>query len=312
MVRYYITIKKCIDADHEHKIDVTPQRVVMQKNGTQEVNTPVVKSPFDKDRFYTTVYDCTKQGKKIKATFKGDQAYPDVSPPDPLPIVTDVREVMEGDDKNWLEYERDQQQKLGAYFCGRADRYNDIWTALFGIYTGLLLLFGLMASGSSITLLKWPSGLLFLGPIIPWVFGIYFFFQIHNPSIVEMVPNSPEEIREQCYNANVNKAKNYRNGLWCFSIGILLIIVAVVAGFYFASASESGVDKVQFLILDNYVEDVKEIPVTIIPDTNITVVVTLHNTTNTGYRIGLDDDTIVELNKTWVKTVIWVSNASQQ
>jgi len=49
-----------------------------------------------------------------------------------------------------------------------------------------------------------------------------------------------------------------------------------------------------------------------IPETNMTTVVQLYNTTESGYRIGLEGGTIVELDKNWVTNIIRVSNTTEQ
>lgn len=305
MVRYYIKIAKCLDLNHEHIIDVTKVEVVIR--GKKE------EDPFDKNKFYTTVYDCRIHQKKVLATFKGDQVYRDDKPPDPLPLVTDVRELKEGIDLDWLTYDAAEQQGLRAYFFERADGYSTLWSTVFTIYSGLLVLFGFMeAGGNSLIQLEWYQKGLFLLPIVFWIAGIFFYFRVFNPTIEKMTPNSPAEIKELCYKANVEKAKNYRRGLSFFSVGIVFIAVALIGGMFWASSSDTPVEKVAFIIKDDYVERVKEIPISMIPEINMTTVVQLHNTTESGYRIGLDDGSIVELNKTWVQRIIWVSNTTQQ
>jgi hypothetical protein len=52
----------------------------------------------------------------------------------------------------------------------------------------------------------------------------------------------------------------------------------------------------------------KEIPIDFIPGTNKTVIVSLLDVTDTGYRIRMQNGDSVELDKTWVQTVIWKAN----
>ncbi len=315
MVRWHITIEECPGCNHEHIVDVTPREVAtkgVKKEGREEVSTNGKEEidPYKKKEVYTTAYDCRQ--KKFLATFKGEQVYRDDTPPNLILKVSDVRELTEGDDLDWLTYDREEQQGLSAYFIERADKYNEIWVAVFTIYSGLLVLFGFMVSGGSLNQVTGLKALVFLLPIVAWLFGIYFFFQIHTPSVQTMTPNSPAEIRERFYKSNVEKAKNYRKGLTCFSIGILLVACALFVGIFWTSPSDTPGENVVFIIKDEFVEKVREIPISMIPETNMTTVVQLYNTTESGYRIGLDDGTMVELDKNWVTNIVRVSNTTQQ
>jgi|GEM_PF-1335000 hypothetical protein len=321
MVRYYIKIGNCLGFNHEHIIEVTPIDVIIKgeeeakKEASKKDETPQKEeeNPFDKNKFYTTVYDCRSKGKTVLATFKGDQVYRDDNPPDPLPVVTDVRELTEGDDLDWLTHHREQQQGLSAHFIQKAEGYQNLWTAVFTIYTGVLVLFGFMeAGGSTLTQLEWYLKALFLLPILAWIAGIYFFFKVFEPTVGKMTPNSPAEIRENYTTANVAKANNYRRGIACFSVGILFIAVALIGGIFFTSHSDTPGENVIFIIKDEFVEKVQEIPISMIPETNMTTVVQLYNTTESGYRIGLEGGTIVELDKNWVTNIIRVSNTTEQ
>lgn len=246
------------------------------------------------------------------ATFTGEHVYCLENPPDTLPEVTDIHEITEGDDLDWLTYHREEQQQLGQYFLEKADGYSTLWTTVFTIYTGLLVLFGFMVSAGSLNEVEWPKSIVFLFPILAWLAGIFFFFRIFNPTIEKMTPNSPAEIRELFCKSNVEKAKNYRNGLTCFSIGILLVACALFVGIFWTSPSDIPGENVIFVIKDEFVEKVQEIPISMIPETNMTTVVQLYNTTESGYRIGLDDGTMVELDKNWVTNIVRVSNTTQQ
>ena len=206
----------------------------------------------------------------------------------------------------------EEQQQLGQYFLEKADGYSTLWTTVFTIYTGLLVLFGFMVSAGSLNEVEWPKSIVFLFPILAWLAGIFFFFRIFNPTIEKMTPNSPAEIRELFCKSNVEKAKNYRNGLTCFSIGILLVACALFVGIFWTSPSDIPGENVIFVIKDEFVEKVQEIPISMIPETNMTTVVQLYNTTESGYRIGLDDGTMVELDKNWVTNIVRVSNTTQQ
>ena len=240
MVRWYIKIRNCLGFNHEHIIDVTPIEVVIKgkdeekKEVSKRDNTPPKKeeNPFDKNKFYTTAYECRSTNRKLLATFTGEHVYCLENPPDTLPEVTDIHEITEGDDLDWLTYHREEQQQLGQYFLEKADGYSTLWTTVFTIYTGLLVLFGFMVSAGSLNEVEWPKSIVFLFPILAWLAGIFFFFRIFNPTIEKMTPNSPAEIRELFCKSNVEKAKNYRNGLTCFSIGILLVACALFVGIF--------------------------------------------------------------------------------
>lgn len=215
-------------------------------------------------------------------------------------------------EEDWIQYELDTQKTIGAYYIEQAQKYNDIFTAVYAIYTGLLLLFGLM-NGQILKIITWPWVLSFFLPIIAWAFGIFFFFGVLQPSIKKMPPNSPTAIRNGLYASNLEKAKNYRNGLLAFGLGVLLIVVSLGIGSWAASLPpETTTGDVQFLIYDESVQYITQIPIELVPGTNKTVVVSLRNTTDTDYSIALDNGDTVDLNKTWIRTVIWKTNETQE
>jgi hypothetical protein len=212
------------------------------------------------------------------------------------------------EEEEWIKYEITSQKELGAYYVTQAEKYNDIYTAVYAIYTGLLLLFGLM-NGQILKIIQWPTILIFLLPIIAWVIGVFFFFRVMQPSIKTMPPNSPSEIRKGLYESNVEKAKNYRNGLLAFGIGVVLIVVSLAIGSYFASLPPvTATGDVQLVIKDDSVQNIIQIPIDLMPGTNKTVVVSLQNTTDTSYSIRLNNGDTVDLDKTWIQTVIWKTN----
>lgn len=216
------------------------------------------------------------------------------------------------DEYDWVKYENDGQKTLGDYFVTQAQKYNDIFTAVFAIYTGLLLLFGLM-NGQILKLIPWPWILTFLLPIIAWLIGIFYFFQVLQPYIKKLPPNSPNDIRKALYASNVKKARNYGRGLLAFGTGVLCIVLSLAIGTYFASfPPETATGDVQFLIYDESVQYVTQIPLELVPGTNKTVVVSLRNTTDTDYSIALENGDTVDLNKTWIRTVIWKTNKTRE
>jgi hypothetical protein len=206
---------------------------------------------------------------------------------------------------DWIEYDAKAQQDLNDYFITEAKNFNTLYTAVFTIYAGLLLFFGLM-NGQVLKLIAWPGVLVFLLPVLSWILGIYFFFQVLQPDVQKMPPNSPMAIRKSLAASNVNKAKNYHYGLGFFAIGVLLMLVSLGIGSYLASlppAAATG--DVQFVIRDDSLQNIAQIPVSLVPGTNRTVIVSLRNITDTGYTIKLDNGDTVDLDKTWVQTVIW-------
>jgi hypothetical protein len=216
------------------------------------------------------------------------------------------------DEEEWIKYELTSQKELGAYYVTQAEKYNDIFTAVYAIYTGLLLLFGLM-NGQILKIIQWPTVICFLLPIAFWVIGIFFFFQVNQPTIKKMPPNSPSAIRKGLYESNVEKAKNYRKGLLAFGIGVILIVFSLGSGSYFASLPpDTAKGDVQLVIKDDNVQYITQIPIDLIPGTNKTVVVSLRNTTDTSYSIRLDNGDTVDLDKTWIQTVIWKTNETHQ
>jgi hypothetical protein len=207
------------------------------------------------------------------------------------------------DEEDWIAYDLQSQKDLGDYFVKQAEKYNDIFTAVYGIYTGLLLLFGLM-NGQILKMLAFPVVLCFLLPIAGWVLGIYYFFRVLQPDIQKMPPNSPSAIRKSVYASNVNKAQFYRNGLLAFGIGVLLMVFSLGFGSYWASLpADTG--NVQLVIRDDAVQYISQIPIELVAGTNKTVNVSLQNTTDTGYRVRLANGDTVDLEKAWVQTVIW-------
>jgi hypothetical protein len=208
------------------------------------------------------------------------------------------------DETDWLDYEEGVQKKLGDYFLTAADKYNDIFIAVNTIYVGLLTLFGLI-SNNTLKILQFPVVIVFLLPVLAWIWGIFFFFRIKNPSITEERPNSPTAIRETLYTTNVEKARNYRKGLLCFATGLLLIPVALLIGSYWAAlpAPQPVAQDVQIIFSDDTI--ISQIPIDLVNGTNKTVVISLVNTTDSGYQVKLANGDIVGLDKTWIKTIIY-------
>jgi len=209
------------------------------------------------------------------------------------------------DEEDWIQHDIAKQKELGAYYVSQAEKYQSIWTAVYGIYTGLLLLFGLM-NGQVLKIITWPEVLWFLLPIAGWIIGIACFFLVLQPSIIKMPPNSPSAIRKGLYESNVKKARFYSIGLLAFGIGVMLMVVSLGIGAYYASLpSDTVTEDVQFIIRDDSVQYITQIPIDLIPGTNKTVVVSLRNITETSYSIGLGNGDTVDLDKTWIQTVIW-------
>jgi hypothetical protein len=206
---------------------------------------------------------------------------------------------------DWIDYADKAQQGLNDYFITEAKNFNTLYTAVFTIYTGLLMFSGLM-NGQVLKMIAWPGVLVFLLPVLAWIFGIYFFFQVLRPNVQKMPPNSPMEIRKSLAASNIKKAGNYSYGLGFFATGVLLMLVSLGAGSYLASqppAAATG--DVQFIIRDDSLQNIAQIPVSLVAGTNRTVVVSLRNITDTGYTIRLDNGDTVDLDKTWIQTVIW-------
>jgi hypothetical protein len=200
----------------------------------------------------------------------------------------------------------EDQKTLQEYFITEAKDFNKLYTTVFTIYTGLLVFFGLM-SGEVLNLIAWPRVLVFLLPVLAWILGIYFFFQVLQPDIQNMPPNSPTAIRKSLTASNIKKAKYYSYGLAAFAIGVLLMLVSLGLGSYLASSPPpaAATGDVQLVIRDDSLQNIAQIPVSLVPGTNRTVVVSLRNTTDTSYTIRLDNGDTVDLDKTWVQTVIW-------
>jgi hypothetical protein len=145
----------------------------------------------------------------------------------------------------------------------------------------------------------------FLLPILGWVVGIFFFFLVLRPDIQKLPPYSPTAIQRRIFASNVKKARYYSAGLMTFGLGVLLMFVPIVVGSYYASlppAQETG--DVQFLINDDSVQYISEIPIELVSGTNRTVTVSLYNTTDTVYSVRLSNGDTVDLDKIWIRTVI--------
>jgi predicted secreted protein/putative hemolysin len=133
------------------------------------------------------------------------------------------------------------------------------------------------------------------------------------PSIEKMPPNSPNEIRKALYKSNLTKAENYRNGLWLFGIGVILILVPLGIGAWAASLPpNTPTGDVQLVIKDTGMQYITQIPIELVPGTKKTVVVSLRNTTATSYSIRLNNGDTVDLEKGWIQAVIWKTNETRQ
>jgi len=221
-----------------------------------------------------------------------------------------------GGDADWIKYDFDQQKSLSDYFLNQSDKYADIFNGINGIYIALLALFGFVNANVLTTTQWWQKGLIFL-PFPFWLAGVLFFIRIKEPSITLERPNSPIEIRRQVYHSNEEKAKNYRNGIIYFMLGIGCMIIVLLAILTIpvpvpAAASPTPAANVQLLINNDSVQYVSQIPIDFVNGTDKTVNVTLFNSTDTIYTIGLPDNDTVQLQKSWVQTVIWRSGSGIQ
>jgi hypothetical protein len=68
-------------------------------------------------------------------------------------------------ESDWIDYDTKAQQALNDYFNTEAKNFNTLYTAVFTIYTGLLVFFGLM-NGQVLKLVSWPGVLVFLFPVL--------------------------------------------------------------------------------------------------------------------------------------------------
>ena len=217
------------------------------------------------------------------------------------------------DEKGWIVYDEKEQKDLSSYFLTQSDRYYEIFTAVNGVYLGVLALFGL-TNGGTLKIIVWPAILVFLLPIAFWIIGMYFFLEIRQPMIRLSPPRDPGVIRQNLSDSNLIKAKNYRIGLFAFGVGVLLMIVSLGAGAYLASLPGAPTPQippsdVQLIINNDSIPLLTQIPIDFIPGTNKTVIVALYNSTDTSYNIGLQNGDIVDIQKAWIQTVIWKSNS---
>jgi len=212
------------------------------------------------------------------------------------------------DEEDWIAHDIKKQTGLGEYYVTQAEKYQSVWSAVFGIYTAILLLFGLV-NANVLKSIQLPWVIFYFLPIIAWAVGIFFFFRVMQPSVKKMPPNSPSEIRKGLYESNVTKANNYRLGLAAFGCGVILILVSLVVGLYATSLPPiTATGNVQLVIQDNALQYISQIPIELVPGTNKTVTVSLRNTTSTSYTIRLTNGDTVDVDKKWIQTVIWKTN----
>ena len=212
------------------------------------------------------------------------------------------------DEKEWISWEDKTQKTLSDTFLTATDKSETIFTALNGVYIALLTFFGLY-NNNILKILDFPAVILFLIPPGFWLLGMYYFLQVKKPNISPQRPNDAGAIRRGLYSSNVVKAKYYRRGIMAFSIGVLSIIIAVAGGLYLSNlpvpTTSYTASDVQLVIMEDQVSSLSQVPMEFVPGTNKTTLVRLVNVTNTGYRVELANGDGVDLEKAWVKTIIW-------
>jgi len=212
------------------------------------------------------------------------------------------------EEKEWITWQDTEQKAFSTTILTATDKSETIFTALNGVYMALLAFFGL-SSNSVLTNLKSPVVFLFLIPPIFWLIGMCLFLQVKKPYIAEQRPNDASAIRRDLYKSNTKKAKYYGWGVAFFSIGVLSIIFAVGGGLYFTSLPVQPTSftpsNIQLVITDDQASWLSQIPMEFVPGTNTTTNVTLVNMTDTEYRVILANGDSVDVQKAWVKTIIW-------
>lgn len=212
------------------------------------------------------------------------------------------------EEKEWITWQDTQQKAFSTNIITATDKSETIFTALNGVYMALLAFFGL-SSNSVLTNFKPPVVFLFLIPPVFWLIGMYCFMQVKKPYIAKQRPNDASAIRRDLYKSNIIKANSYIWGITFFSIGVLSIIFAVVGGLYFTSIPVQPTtfteSNIQLVFMDDQASWLSQIPMEFVPGTNTTTNVTLVNMTETGYRVMLANGDSVDVQKAWVKTVIW-------
>ncbi|NTV01059.1 MAG: hypothetical protein HGA55_08075, partial [Methanoregulaceae archaeon] len=201
---------------------------------------------------------------------------------------------------SWRKFQAEQKQQFGSKINTQATTFNTIFTGIFGIYVVILAFFGLSSKEGVLTTQglssSWP---LFL-PILFWILGMACLMYATRPFTDSVVSDSSESFIEALDEGNMKKSLWFTLGMGLNAVGTALIIVAVALAFSAAPpVARSGQD-VQFVIGEDGLAPLKEVPVEF-ESTNRTVPMFLLSSTADTYVVRLKNNDTFDIPKTWVK-----------
>jgi hypothetical protein len=210
---------------------------------------------------------------------------------------------------NWIAKRDENIRDQAKQFYTEGKSFNTLFTAFFGVYTAILVFFGLSTSeGTSATLGSFPPWIkgLFFVPLIFWLVGVFFLTQVMRPTITDEIADSPESILYNYHQASVEKASSFRWGILSFGAGILCIILAVGAGIVSPPETAPFENRtVQLAISDTGYPFIHRLPLAMNAQ-NVTDPVLLTNITENDYQIQLTSGIQMNVKKEWVDSVIYL------
>jgi hypothetical protein len=224
------------------------------------------------------------------------------NPPPEIPTgleAEDDRECFIG----WRKFQAEQKQQFASKINSQATTFNTIFTGIFGIYVAILVFFGLSSKEGVLTTQGLSSSLPLFIPIIFWIGGIACLLYATRPFTDSVVSDSSESFIEALDEGNLKKANWFTLGMGLNAAGTALIIVAVTLALTAAPPGVKSGQDVQFVIGEDGLAPLKEIPVEF-EAMNRTVPLYLLSTTSDTYVIRLKNNDTFDIPKTWVKVVI--------
>jgi hypothetical protein len=212
--------------------------------------------------------------------------------------------------ENWLTKTSDYIRGLADTYSNEADKFNTLFTAFFGLYTSILVFFGLSGEKTLISLNPIIQILLLL-PIAAWIYGTSHLLLVKKPFFSgEGYFDSSKSYMQQFNEANKQKSETYSKAITAFALGVLLIIGALFSAIVVnALGGGPSEQTVQFIASETGYPILKSIPVPL-DASNKTPCMSLTNTTDSGYQVKMSTGESFEIDKTWVSLMIENANCT--
>ncbi len=210
--------------------------------------------------------------------------------------------------ETWISETNDYIRDMADAYNTEADKFGTLFTAIFGVYTTILVFFGLSNSNTSSTLISldpWVRVAMFL-PIVAWVVGIAALFLVKKPvQTGDAYIDSSESYLLQYSMANQEKSRLFSIAMIAFAAGFVIMIFSVLFGIFAGPASVTPAfenQTVQFIVSEQGYPILKNLPITI--DGNKTSPMQLTNITESGYEVTTSSGESFQIAKDWVTLMV--------